>query len=89
MSREWVDDAKKKPVDKRWVMRCDVGLFGRAGQSTRCATESEPSVRQPELWQFAAEGWFVADKHGDVCPVCVAAGIEPWDQPNRVMANIT
>jgi len=81
MSREWVDDKKRTPIDKRWVMRCDVGLFGRGGQPQRCATESEPSLTQPELWQFAAQGWFIAKLHGDVCPACLAVGIEPWAEP--------
>jgi len=87
MSREWVDDLKKKPIDKRWVMRCDVGLFDST--RTRCTTESEPSWSQPELWQFAAQGWFIADKHGDVCPVCIAEGILPKDKPHRIMAGAT
>lgn len=75
MSREWVDDRKRKPKDKRWVMRCDVGLFDSSRK--RCETESEPSWAQPELWQFAAQGWYIAKLHGDMCPVCLAAGERP------------
>jgi hypothetical protein len=84
MSREWVDDMKKKPVDKRWVMRCDVGIFDTR---KRCTTESEPSVGQPELWQFASQGWFIAEKFGDACPACLHAGYTPKDTPHRVMAG--
>jgi hypothetical protein len=75
MSREWVDDRKKKPVDKRFVMRCDV--ISPSGR--RCTTESEPVVRQSELplERFIAEGWFVAKVHGDICPKCLALGYEP------------
>jgi len=81
VSREWVDDAKRNPKDKRWVMRCDVGLFENYA---RCATVSEPSVSQPELWQFAADGWFIAEKHGDVCPACLAAGVAPMTAAHRL-----
>lgn len=88
MSREWVDDRKKPPRpgqpdtrDKRWVMRCDVGLF----DGNRCSTESEPFASQPPLTLFRERGWFIAAKHGDVCPSCLAAGVtpnsEPWIDP--------
>lgn len=83
MSREWVDDAKPKPKDKRWVMRCDVGLFDPTRD--RCPTVSEPSVAQPELWQFAADGWFIAKLHGDVCPACMAEGYVPRKAPHALM----
>ena len=83
MSREWVDDRKKKPVDKRWVMRCDVGLFSSTRE--RCATESEPCVKQPELWQFAAQGWLISARYSDVCPVCAAEGATLTSEPHRVM----
>lgn len=75
MSREWVDDAKPKPVDKRWVMRCDV--IQPNGQ--RCSTTSPPAAHQSELdlGRFARAGWFIAKVHGDVCPICIASGIVP------------
>ena len=82
MSREWVDDAKPRPVDKRWVMRCDRYVDGR-----RCPTTSEPFVRQPPLGPFVELGWFVADCHGDVCPTCLAAGYVPTVKPHRLMAT--
>ena len=80
MTREWVDAAKPAPRrgpdtrDRRWVMRCDVGEFG-AGP--RCPTESEPQRREPDLDIFIVEGWFIAEKAGDICPVCLAAGVKP------------
>ena len=79
MTREWVDDAVPAPRrgpdnrDKRWVMQCDVGLFG----DTRCPTTSEPSVVPPPLSDFEAAGWSLAKVHGDVCPFCLAKGIKP------------
>lgn len=82
MSREWVDDAKPRPVDKRWVMRCDRYVDGK-----RCRTQSVPFVQQPPLAPFADLGWFIADKHGDVCPTCLAAGYRPDVAPNKVMSR--
>lgn len=85
MTRVWVDDAKKKPVDKRWVMRCDGGFWSGA---ERCETVSEPSVKMPELWQFVAQGWWVSAKYDDICPVCLAAGVKPTQEPHRLMARV-
>lgn len=70
MSREWVDDAKPRPKDKRWVMRCDQ----RLPNGHRCPTQSEPFIQQPPLQPFADLGWSIAKKYGDACPTCVAAG---------------
>lgn len=83
MSREWVDDAKRKPVDRRWIMRCDAGLF--SGTRKRCETVSEPSWSQPPLWHFVMDGWFIAAKHGDICPACIAEGYKPTDDPHPLM----
>lgn len=76
MTRAWVDDMKKKPVDKRWVMRCDV--ISPSGR--RCKTTSEPELSQADLPldRFQDEGWFVARNFGDLCPSCLAAGYLPW-----------
>lgn len=82
MSRAWVDDAKKRPKDKRWVMRCDVGFWG---DGERCQTVSEPSVSQPELWQFVAQGWFISKHYDDICPVCLAAGVTSIQEPHPLM----
>ncbi|SEE83719.1 hypothetical protein SAMN04489740_2729 [Arthrobacter alpinus] len=79
MSREWVDDRSPFPLDKRWVMRCD---------ETGCATKSEPSVQQPPLDQFVAAGWFIGKTFGDICPACLAAGIEPRDTPHQLMPEV-
>lgn len=87
MSREWVDDRKKKPRGKRWVMRCDVGLFDSARE--RCQTESEPSWTQPPLWHFAMDGWFIALNFGDACPVCLADGYAPTKQPHPYTERAT
>lgn len=75
MSREWVDDAKPKPVDKRWVMRCDV--IHPSGK--RCTTTSPPAAHQSELplERYRDAGWFVAKVHGDICPICLTAGYLP------------
>jgi len=87
MSREWVDDAKRPPRrgpdtrDKRWVMRCDVKV-----ESGRCRTEGEPSRTQPDLAQYVAAGWFIAEVHGDICPDCLARGHKPRTAPHRLMA---
>lgn len=80
MTRTYVDDRKKKVRDKRWVLRCDVGS---AGDSTRgrCPTVSDPSLDPPELWQFAAQGWFISAVFGDICPPCLAEGIAPRGDP--------
>jgi len=80
MSREWVDAEKRKPVDRRWVMRCDLNSFG---PDARCTTESEPrrDVNDLSLERFAAEGWFIAEKHGDLCPKCLAEGHVPSCAP--------
>lgn len=83
MSREWVDDAKPRPKDKRWVMRCDV--VHPSGR--RCKTQSEPFIQQPPLQPFADLGWFIAEKHGDVCPSCLAAGYSTGATPNLVMTR--
>lgn len=82
MSREWVDDAKLLPKDKRWVMRCDRYTDGK-----RCPTQSEPFVQQPPLASFAALGWFIAEKWGDICPTCLAAGYHPKSAPYRFVVT--
>lgn len=74
MTRSY-DGRAKVAIDKRWVMRCD---------QDGCETASEPSARQPELWQFAAQGWFIAKEFGDVCPPCLTSGVKPTAQPHRV-----
>lgn len=78
MTRQWVDDGKKVPIDKRWVMRCDHVVTGR-----RCATTTAPESVQPDLARLAAEGWHIARLSGDICPACLAAGAEgndPWNE---------
>lgn len=87
MSREWVDDPKPNPVDRRWVMRCDAYMF--SGGRKRCPTVSEPSWGQPPLWHFVMDGWFIAAKHGDICPACLAEGYEPSDEPHSLMLRFT
>lgn len=65
MTRSWIS-AK----DQRWVMLCD-----QAG----CTTRSEPfpaGGTQPDLDIFRERGWFVAEKFGDLCPACLAAGLK-------------
>jgi hypothetical protein len=76
VTREWVDDMKRKPVDKRWVMRCDVR---KSGSGTRCTTESEPAANQGDLppSMFRDQGWFIAIRFGDICPSCLASGVVP------------
>ena len=84
MSREWVDDMKPPPRrgpdtrDKRWVMRCDV----LRPNGSRCPTTGEPSATQPSLVRYAADGWFIAQTHGDVCPSCLTKGYVPMAQPH-------
>jgi len=76
VTREWVDDMKKKPVDKRWVMRCDVNQFGT---SKRCTTQCEQQPNQSDLPAslFIGQGWFMAARYGDICPACLASGVVP------------
>lgn len=84
MTRAWVDDAKKHPVDKRWVMRCDVGFWsGRR----RCDTESEPQRTQPDLAAFVLEGWFISAQYDDICPPCLAEGVLPSSAPHRLWSR--
>lgn len=83
MSREWVDDAMKRPRDKRWVMRCDV--IHPSGQ--RCRTEGEPSPTQPDLETYSGQGWYIAAVHGDICPACLAAGYVPSAAPHPLMSK--
>lgn len=86
MTRQWVDDHLAEPVDKRYVMRCDYGSAGRAGEQ-RCTTASEPFVQQPPLDLFVARGWFIAAKFGDHCPVCVALGRHEGIEPSKLMSK--
>lgn len=67
MTREWVSEK-----DRRWVMRCD---------QNGCATRSEPFPKSPPLEEFQRRGWFVAAKWGDICPACLAKGVEPTAAP--------
>ena len=83
MTRQWVDDGARKPRDKRWVMRCDVGSMDVT--VARCATRTEPTWDQRPLDEFAAAGWFIAVLWGDVCPVCLASGHVPTAEPSPVM----
>lgn len=68
MTREWVSEQ-----DRRWVMVCD---------QDGCATRSEPFPKQPDLETFQDRGWFIAMKSGDICPACLARGIEPKGEPH-------
>lgn len=83
MTRQWVDDHKKKPRDKRWVMRCDYGDGVRG--ATRCTTTSEPFEWQPPLELFVERGWFIAKLAGDRCPACVTLGRHEGIEPSRLM----
>lgn len=83
MTRRWVDDHKKKPRDKRWVMHCDYG--DGAHGADRCTTQSEPFVWQPPLELFIERGWFIAKVFGDRCPACVALGRHEGIEPSRLM----
>lgn len=83
MTRQWVDDSKKKPRDKRWVMRCDYGDGVRGAQ--RCSAASEPFEWQPPLELFVERGWFIAKLSGDRCPACVALGRHEGIEPSRLM----
>lgn len=85
MTRQWVDDHKKKPKDRRWVMACDYGSSGR-GQE-RCTTRSEPFVQQPDLGLFVARGWFIAKLSGDYCPSCVAQDRHQGIEPHALMTQ--
>jgi hypothetical protein len=85
MTRQWVDDHKKKPRDKRWVMRCDYGDGDRRLQ--RCTTTSEPFEWQPPLERFVERGWFIAKLSGDHCPECVALGRHEGIEPSRLMTR--
>jgi hypothetical protein len=76
---------KRKPTDKRWVMRCDT--FSPSGK--RCKTEGEPSPKQPELGQYAQAGWFIGKVFGDMCPKCLAAGYQPSSEPHQLMKETT
>lgn len=69
MTREWVSEQ-----DRRWVMVCDQDW---------CHTRSEPFPDQPDLKIFQGLGWFVAKQWGDVCPACLAAGVEPRGEAFR------
>lgn len=80
MTRQWVDDHKKKPRDKRWVMRCDHGSGAQ-----RCTAASEPFVWQPPLELFVERGWFIAKLSGDRCPACVALGRHEGIEPSPLM----
>lgn len=85
MTREWVDDHKKKPDDKRWVMHWDYGDGIR--EVERCTTRSEPFDQQPRLQLFVERGWFVAKGAGDRCPACVALGRHEGIEPSPLMAQ--
>lgn len=74
MTRQWVSD-----TDRDWVMVCDQG---------GCTTRSEPFPKQPPLDMFRERGWFIAKLFGDICPTCLARGVQPAAkvEPHRVMA---
>jgi hypothetical protein len=40
-----------------------------------CQNRSQLHARRPTLLSIAEAGWFVAEKCGDRCPECVAAGL--------------
>lgn len=42
---------------------------------------------QPPLSDYARDGWFIADFHGDVCPSCLAKGYQPMSRPHEVMSE--
>lgn len=69
MTREWTNER-----DRDWVMRCD---------ESGCTTTSEPFSKQPDLELFMDRGWFIAKKFGDVCPACLAKGVQPRVEPYR------
>lgn len=69
MTREWVSESNHD-----WVMVCD---------EDGCRTRSEAFPEQPELEEFQKRGWFIAKKWGDVCPACLAKGVEPKGKPYR------
>lgn len=73
MTREWVDE-----MTRDWVMVCD---------EIGCGTRSEAFPKaQPPLELFQDRGWFIAALHGDVCPACLAKGVEPTAKPYRPLA---
>jgi hypothetical protein len=69
VTRQWI--SKKDP---RWVMVCD---------QEGCATKSEPFPNQPDLQLFQERGWFAAKLWGDICPACLARGVQPKGEPWR------
>ena len=72
--RQWVDDDKAVPLDKRWVMRCDNHINGE-----RCGTATPPQLTQPSLEALHADGWHIARLSGDICPTCISNGAETKD----------
>jgi hypothetical protein len=77
VTRTWV--GRK---DDRWIMICD---------QLGCTTRSEPFPpgRQPQLSIFADRGWFIARKFGDICPACLAQGVEPTAEAHSLNTVVT
>ncbi|MGW4720842.1 hypothetical protein [Nocardia sp. NPDC004260] len=69
MTRQWI--SKK---NQNWVMVCD---------QDGCTSKSEPFPNQPDLGIFQGRGWFVANLFGDICPACLAKGVQPKGEPWR------
>lgn len=60
MSQNWISRH-----DQRWQMVCDM---------SGCPTALEPTRERRALLDLAADGWFIARRFGDACPMCVAEG---------------
>ncbi|MET8430109.1 hypothetical protein [Nocardia sp. NPDC004860] len=73
MTREWIDEDIPE-----WVMRCD---------EIGCPTTSEAFPKEPPLDWFMDRGWFIAEKFGDECPMCLAKGIQPKVEPYRRVSD--
>ncbi|MCC3333559.1 hypothetical protein [Nocardia abscessus] len=69
MTRQWISEKNHD-----WVMVCD---------QPGCPTTSEPFPTSPPLELFQKRGWFTAKLFGDICPACLAKGVQPKGEPFR------
>jgi hypothetical protein len=67
MTRTWADPRKGEAGG--WAMYCDEG----------CGNQSDTRPRSADLplEEFQDAGWFIGYPFGDVCPRCLAAGVQP------------
>lgn len=57
-----------------WTWQCD-----HCGKEAHLAREQSGEYGLPSINEMRVAGWYIAEKFGDLCPLCVIASLAPTE----------